>query len=53
MDYKKAWNELKELYKWKIETVENVEDRGTLDKVITECDKHVLKEMERIEKRLD
>lgn len=50
MDYEKAWNKLKGLYEWKVEVVKDVEDRTSWDKLETEHDKHVLIEMERIEK---
>lgn len=49
IDYEEAWKRLKNLYEWKVETVKGVEDRSSWDKFSTECDKHLLIEMERIE----
>jgi len=53
MNHAKAWNRLKSLYEWKVEIVKNVEDRSSWDEMVTECDKHVLVEMERIEESKD
>jgi len=53
MNYAKAWNRLKSLYEWKVETVKDVEDRSSWDKYQTMCDEHVLTEMERIEQSDD
>ncbi len=44
------WEKLKELYKWKIETIKSNPEPTTWDKYDKEHYEHVLTEMKRIEK---